>query len=96
MKLEQGIEMLKIFKEYEAQTSIVDDFEFYDDREKVLQERKNRQQVKSKPSVSESLTDEILNNISDRLDQTLHLDESCKDDVVTTEKSSSAQQNSKV
>ncbi|XP_021715853.1 YTH domain-containing family protein 2-like [Chenopodium quinoa] len=95
VKLEQGIEMLKIFKEYDAQTSILDDFEFYDEREKVLQERKNRQQVKSKPSVSESLPDEVLNNISDKLDQALHLDENCKD-VVTTEKSSSIQQSSKV
>ncbi|KAL2896544.1 YTH domain-containing family protein 2 [Bienertia sinuspersici] len=60
VKLEQGTEMLKIFKDYDAQTSILDDFEFYDEREKVLQERKNRQQAKLKPSVSESLTDEML------------------------------------
>lgn len=87
--------MLKILKDYDAQTSILDDFEFYDEREKVLLERKNRQQAKPKPSVSEPRTGEILNNISDRLDQTLHLDESCKD-VVATEKSSNAPQSSKV
>ncbi|KMT17654.1 hypothetical protein BVRB_2g036020 [Beta vulgaris subsp. vulgaris] len=95
VKLDQGIEMLKILKDYDAQTSILDDFEFYDEREKVLLERKNRQQAKPKPSVSEPRTGEILNNISDRLDQTLHLDESCKD-VVATEKSSNAPQSSKV
>ncbi|XP_057517041.1 YTH domain-containing protein ECT1-like isoform X1 [Amaranthus tricolor] len=90
VKLDLGIEMLKIFKEYDAQTSILDDFEFYDEREKVLQERKTRQQAKAKPFVSESPTDEIVNNISDRFDQTLHLDESCKDVVATEESSNDA------
>ncbi|KAK9683998.1 hypothetical protein RND81_10G179700 [Saponaria officinalis] len=94
VKLEQGIEMLKIFKEYDVQTSILDDFEFYDEREKVLQERKNRQQPKSKPVGAESLADEML-NISDRLDQALQLEESCKD-VATIEKTSSPQLGSKV
>ncbi|KAH9613605.1 hypothetical protein KSS87_017386 [Heliosperma pusillum] len=94
VKLEQGIEMLKIFKEYDVQTSILDDFEFYYEREKVLQERKNRQVAKPKPVGPESLTDEML-NISDRLDQALQLEESCKD-VAATEKTSSPQQVSKV
>lgn len=34
MKLRQGIEMLRIFKEYEAHTSILDDFGYYDERER--------------------------------------------------------------
>ncbi|CAN0840305.1 YTH domain-containing protein ECT2 [Linum grandiflorum] len=44
VKLEQGIEMLNIFKKYETDMSILDDFEFYEDREKAMQERKARQQ----------------------------------------------------
>lgn len=44
MKLEQGIEMLKIFKNYDADTSILDDFGFYEEREKIIQERKSRRQ----------------------------------------------------
>lgn len=45
VKLEQGIEMLKIFKNYELDTSILDDFDFYEDRQKAMQERKARQQA---------------------------------------------------
>ncbi|KAF3432312.1 hypothetical protein FNV43_RR27052 [Rhamnella rubrinervis] len=44
VKLEQGIEMLKIFKNYETDMSIIDDFEFYEDRQKAMQDRKARQQ----------------------------------------------------
>ena len=44
VKLEQGIEMLNIFKNYETDMSILDDFEFYEDRQKAMQERKARQQ----------------------------------------------------
>ena len=36
----QGIEMLNIFKNYAARTSILDDFEFYESRQKVMQEKK--------------------------------------------------------
>ncbi|KAJ6732055.1 YTH YT521-B HOMOLOGY DOMAIN-CONTAINING [Salix purpurea] len=44
VKLEQGIEMLKIFKDYDAPTSIIDDFEFYDQSERASKERKAKQQ----------------------------------------------------
>uniref|UniRef100_M4CBA5 Major facilitator superfamily (MFS) profile domain-containing protein n=1 Tax=Brassica campestris TaxID=3711 RepID=M4CBA5_BRACM len=41
VKLEQGIEMLKIFKNYGAETSILDDFVFYEEREKCLIEEED-------------------------------------------------------
>lgn len=41
--LKQGMEMLSIFKSYEAKTSILDDFYYYDDREAKMQERRERQ-----------------------------------------------------
>ncbi|KAJ1429262.1 YTH domain [Sesbania bispinosa] len=44
VKLPQGIEMLTIFKNYETDLSILDDFDFYEDRQKAMQERKARQQ----------------------------------------------------
>ncbi|XVF02766.1 hypothetical protein REPUB_Repub04eG0202300 [Reevesia pubescens] len=43
VELEQGIEMLNIFKNYESHSSILDDFYFYEERQKAMQERKTRQ-----------------------------------------------------
>ncbi|XP_019443670.1 PREDICTED: uncharacterized protein LOC109347971 isoform X1 [Lupinus angustifolius] len=45
-----GVEMLNIFKNYVAKTSILDDFEFYESRQKVMLEKKVRQ---SMPHTSE-------------------------------------------
>ncbi|KAE8658696.1 Evolutionarily conserved C-terminal region 5 isoform 4 [Hibiscus syriacus] len=45
VKLEQVLEMLSIFKSYETDMSILDDFDFYEDRQKAMQERKARQQA---------------------------------------------------
>lgn len=42
--MEQGIEMLNIFKNYEMYSSILDDFYFYEQRQKAMQERKAGQQ----------------------------------------------------
>ncbi|CAN6203126.1 unnamed protein product [Urochloa humidicola] len=44
VKLEQGLQVLKIFKDHVCKTSILDDFGFYDNREKMMQERKAKQQ----------------------------------------------------
>ncbi|KAJ4836930.1 hypothetical protein Tsubulata_022037, partial [Turnera subulata] len=38
----QGVEMLNIFKNYGSKTSILDDFDFYESRQKVLQEKRPR------------------------------------------------------
>ncbi|CAM8964287.1 unnamed protein product [Rhodiola kirilowii] len=44
VKLEQGLQMLKVFKEHVSRTSIVDDFGFYEARQKAIQEKKAKQQ----------------------------------------------------
>ncbi|CAL9211986.1 YTH domain-containing protein ECT3-like isoform X1 [Musa acuminata AAA Group] len=44
VKLEQGLEMLSIFKTHEYKESILDAFEFYDKREAALRRRKAHQQ----------------------------------------------------
>jgi hypothetical protein len=43
--IKQGCEMLTIFKNYPTKTSLLDDFAFYDNRQRVLQEIKQKQQV---------------------------------------------------
>lgn len=44
VKLEQGLQMLKIFKEHVSKTSILDDFAFYENRQKLMQEKRAKQQ----------------------------------------------------
>lgn len=43
VKFLQGIEMLNIFKNHLSKTSILDDFDFYESRQKVMQEKRIRQ-----------------------------------------------------
>lgn len=43
VKFPQGIEMLNIFKNNVSKTSILDDFDFYESRQKVMQEKRTRQ-----------------------------------------------------
>uniref|UniRef100_A0A0E0CVF0 YTH domain-containing family protein n=1 Tax=Oryza meridionalis TaxID=40149 RepID=A0A0E0CVF0_9ORYZ len=44
VNLDQGIQMLKIFKEHVSKTSILDDFAFYENRQKLMQEKRVKQQ----------------------------------------------------
>ncbi|KAK7364650.1 hypothetical protein VNO80_13390 [Phaseolus coccineus] len=44
VKFEKGIQVLKIFKEQSSKTCILDDFGFYETREKMIQERKSKEQ----------------------------------------------------
>ncbi|KAL6008150.1 hypothetical protein ACLOJK_033656 [Asimina triloba] len=43
VKLDKGLEMLKIFKEHTSKTCILDDFGFYEARQKTMLERKAKQ-----------------------------------------------------
>ncbi|XP_039034352.1 YTH domain-containing protein ECT2-like [Hibiscus syriacus] len=45
IKLEQGHKLLKIFKEHSSKTCILDDFEFYEVRQKAIQETKAKHQL---------------------------------------------------
>ncbi|WOK99454.1 YTH domain-containing family protein 2-like [Canna indica] len=44
VKLDQGLQLLKLFKEHVSKTSILDDFSFYETRQKVMQEKRTKQQ----------------------------------------------------
>ncbi|KAJ6742104.1 EVOLUTIONARILY CONSERVED C-TERMINAL REGION 10 [Salix viminalis] len=85
VKLEQGIEMLKIFKDHDAPTSILDDFEFYDQRERALKERKAKQQPSMKAGGPGLLADDTINQMSDFLAQSLKLDDVNKETAVREE-----------
>ncbi|CAA3021849.1 uncharacterized protein LOC111372679 isoform X2 [Olea europaea var. sylvestris] len=75
VKLEQGIEMLKIFKNHNAGTSLLDDFTYYDEREKSLLERKVKQQATSSGNTAAPLpAADSINQLSDNLADTLRLD----------------------
>ncbi|GMI74236.1 evolutionarily conserved C-terminal region 2 [Hibiscus trionum] len=58
IKIEQGLKLLKIFKENSSKTCILDDFEFYEVRQKAIQEKKAKHQLQKqvwegKPSADE-------------------------------------------
>ncbi|XP_057980558.1 YTH domain-containing protein ECT4-like [Malania oleifera] len=85
VKLEQGIEMLKIFKDYDARTSILDDFVYYDERERSLQERKARQLARCTTDAPALHSGDPVDHVSDHLARNLKLEEDGKE-VETTAK----------
>ncbi|KAK9273434.1 hypothetical protein L1049_018244 [Liquidambar formosana] len=58
VKLEQGLQMLKIFKDHSSKTCILDDFVFYEARQKTIQEKKAKQQQFQKQVWEGKPTDE--------------------------------------
>ncbi|KAD4384187.1 hypothetical protein R6Q59_011833 [Mikania micrantha] len=44
VKLVQGLQMIKIFKEHSSKQCILDDFEFYEERQNKIQQKKAKQQ----------------------------------------------------
>ena len=89
--------MLAIFKNYETDMSILDDFDFYEDRQKVMQERKARQQANLMAGVvgesehrnSANLSGDFIKQISKSFAQVVRLDEG-SNDVAVAERGSLA------
>ncbi|EOA13264.1 hypothetical protein CARUB_v10026294mg [Capsella rubella] len=53
VKLEQGMKVIKIFKDHASKTCILDDFVFYENRQKIIQERKSKHvQIKKQDLVA--------------------------------------------
>ncbi|KAL1813588.1 hypothetical protein DCAR_0625951 [Daucus carota subsp. sativus] len=68
VKLEQGLAMLKIFKDHESESSILDDFSYYDGREeRSLQEKRTKQPCPDESPVAP--IDQLLDHVA----STLHL-----------------------
>ncbi|XP_058068592.1 YTH domain-containing protein ECT4-like isoform X2 [Magnolia sinica] len=96
--LEQGLEMLNIFKNYESDVSILDDFDFYEDRQKAMQERKARQQANLVAAPAAAgiehrtpvpFSGDLMKQMSKSFAQVVRLEDSCKEDT-TSEKAGSA------
>ncbi|TQD87309.1 hypothetical protein C1H46_027140 [Malus baccata] len=85
VNLKQGIELVKIFNDFDARTSIIDDFEFYDEREKSLKERKVKQEASSTTDASDSVGVDSVKEISDSFDHALQLKGSNGKGVAKTE-----------
>ncbi|XP_076884897.1 YTH domain-containing protein ECT4-like [Bidens hawaiensis] len=65
VKLEQGLQVIKIFKDHSSKQCILDDFEFYEDRQKRIQEKKAKQQFQKqaweeKSSIAEKNKEETV------------------------------------
>ncbi|XVF57334.1 hypothetical protein PTKIN_Ptkin06aG0196700 [Pterospermum kingtungense] len=52
VNFEEGIQVLKIFKDHSSKTCILDDFEFYEGRQKIIQEKKAKHQLLQKQVLS--------------------------------------------
>ncbi|XP_059456816.1 YTH domain-containing protein ECT4 [Corylus avellana] len=98
VKLEQGIEMLNILKNYETEMSILDDFDFYEERQKAMQERKAKQQVgligvgvvgDSEHRNAVALSGDFIKQMSKSFAQVVRMDEGSKE-VTLTERSSAS------
>lgn len=60
VNLEEGLEMVKIFKEHVSKTCMLDDFAFYEGREKLLQERKLKQQSQKQVTILNASLEDFL------------------------------------
>lgn len=96
VKLEQGIEMLNIFKNYETDMSILDDFDFYEGRQNAMQEQKARQaslmavgvMAENERRNAVTLPTDFIKQMSKSFAQVVRLDESGKEGIVTDRTSS--------
>ncbi|XP_020589260.1 uncharacterized protein LOC110030719 [Phalaenopsis equestris] len=59
VKLEQGLQVLKILKDHVSKTSILDDFGFYETRQKVMQEKRARQHQHNQQFVAVKSTEPV-------------------------------------
>ncbi|KAJ4705734.1 YTH domain [Melia azedarach] len=79
VRFSQGIEMLNIFKNYPAKTSILDDFDFYESRQKVMQEKKIRPSIPHPDHIQQKADELTFNFQSVDLSAAENAGEPCKE-----------------
>ncbi|KAF9674327.1 hypothetical protein SADUNF_Sadunf10G0115800 [Salix dunnii] len=91
----QGLEMLKIFKNQPLKTSILDDFMYYENRQKIMQEEKARLMFKSfrSPLFIPALNPAI--ELNGHVKQPPHKDESMKQSDLNSSKKTDENKNEK-
>ncbi|KAL5214538.1 hypothetical protein ABZP36_003690 [Zizania latifolia] len=57
VRMDQGLQMLTIFKNHEAETTILEDFDFYEHREKAMLDVRQRQKQQRDDSEAQKLTE---------------------------------------
>eukprot|EP00262_Sarcandra_glabra_P006290 TRINITY_DN1843_c0_g2_i1.p1 TRINITY_DN1843_c0_g2~~TRINITY_DN1843_c0_g2_i1.p1 ORF type:complete len:468 (-),score=89.69 TRINITY_DN1843_c0_g2_i1:399-1802(-) len=89
VKLEQGLEILNIFKSYKAEVSILDDFDFYEQRQKAMQERRKARQQTSLPVPADEhrnsvpFSGDLVKQMSKSFAHAVRLGESSKEGLAT-------------
>ncbi|KAJ6720899.1 YTH YT521-B HOMOLOGY DOMAIN-CONTAINING [Salix viminalis] len=92
----QGLEMLKIFKNQPLKTSILDDFMYYENRQKIMQEEKGRLMFKSfrSPLFIPALNPAI--KLNGHAKHPPHKDESMKHNDLNSTKKTDENKNEKI
>lgn len=78
VQLEQGLQMLAIFKNHEAETTILEDFDFYEQREKAMLDDKQQQKLQCSDAGMLAQTSsrvDLVAHISDAFAQAVKLEE---------------------
>ncbi|KAK3121300.1 hypothetical protein QOZ80_8BG0650350 [Eleusine coracana subsp. coracana] len=95
VKLEQGLQILTIFKNHEAETTILEDFDFYEQREKALQENRRQQHpASSEPQKPADTQVGLMDHISDTFTQAVQLKDTERNGNKTTAENASAENGS--
>ncbi|KAK0600426.1 hypothetical protein LWI29_014852 [Acer saccharum] len=62
VNFDQGIQIIKIFKSHSSKRCILDDFEFYESREKIMQQKKSKQHQLQKQVLDRKPSDVVIDD----------------------------------
>ncbi|XP_065865134.1 YTH domain-containing protein ECT2 [Euphorbia lathyris] len=83
VKLEQGLKIIKIFKDHSNKTCILDDFGFYEKRQKIIQEKKVKQQQFQKQAPEAKPVEEKKDLVNGTHEQSLDVVPDAKEEPIS-------------